>query len=262
MLKARHYSAAMKSKGEFTLPARYDGTVNKSVLYHAVRGFLSAQRQGTHSTKTRSQVSGGRQKPWRQKGTGRARQGSIRAAHWRGGGIVFGPKPRSYRLELPRKARRLARQSALNARAREGAIYVLESLPFEEPKTARMLELLAKLGLDDKKVLVLTAQYRSEVYLSGRNLQRVHVTRYDEATAYEVLWADALVIEEAAVADGTPAASGEGPSTAAKPARTRTAKRSGTKTVKRGATKKKTVTRKKTGTKKKRVTKRKETGDA
>ncbi len=201
MLKAHHVSSAgAKKKTKFSLPDAYNGEVHEGALYHTVRAYLSNQRQGTHSTKTRAEVSGGGRKPWRQKGTGRARQGTTRAPQWRGGGIVFGPKPRSYRVDLPRKVKQLAKQSALNARAQDGTVYVIESLAFEAPKTRQMTDLLAKLGIGDKKVLVLTADNRPEVFLSSRNLARVHVLQYSNASAYEILWSDALVIEEAAFA--------------------------------------------------------------
>ena len=201
MLEAHHVtSAGGKKKTRFSLPAAYEGEVHQGALYHAVRAYLSNQRQGTHSTKTRAEVSGGGKKPWRQKGTGRARQGTIRAAQWRGGGVVFGPKPRSYHVDLPRKVKRLAKQSALNARAQDGALYVIESMTFESPKTRQVVDILTKLGIQDKKVLLLTAEHRPEVFLSSRNLPRVHTVRYVNASAYEILWADALVIEEAAFA--------------------------------------------------------------
>jgi large subunit ribosomal protein L4 len=201
MLKAHHVSSAgAEKKTKFSLPAAYDGSVHEGALYHAVRAYLSNQRQGTHSTKTRAEVTGGSSKPWRQKGTGRARQGTIRAPQWRGGGIVFGPKPRSYRVDLPRKVKQVAKQSALNARAQDGALYVIESLAFESPKTRQLLDILAKLGIEDKKVLVLTSENRLDVFLSSRNLPRVHAMEYRNASAYEVLWADALVVEEAALA--------------------------------------------------------------
>ncbi len=200
MLKAHHVSSTgAKKKANFTLPATYDGAVHEGAIYHAVRAYLSNQRQGTHSTKTRAEVTGGGSKPWRQKGTGRARQGTIRAAQWRGGGIVFGPKPRSYRIALPRKVRQLAKRSALNARATDGALFVIESLSFEVPKTRQMVELLEKLELSGKKVLLLTDENRTEVFLSARNLARVRVMQYANASAYEIIWADALVVEESAL---------------------------------------------------------------
>ena len=201
MIEAPHYSSAgAKHSANFTLPAEYfDGTINEPVLHQAVKVYLNNQRQGTHMTKTRSFVSGGNQKPWKQKGTGRARQGSTRAPHWRGGGIVFGPSPRDYRTEIPRKVKQLARKSALNARAREGAVHVIERLAFRAPKTAQLVELLASLGVNGRKTLVLTAGHNPNAYLSGRNLQSVQVMSYPEASAYDLLWSEVVVVEEGAL---------------------------------------------------------------
>jgi large subunit ribosomal protein L4 len=201
MIEAPHYTpAGDKRDASFALPAEYfDGTVNEPVLHQAVKVFLNNQRQGTAATKTRSFVSGGNQKPWKQKGTGRARQGSTRAPHWRGGGIVFGPHPRDYRTEIPRKVKQLARKSALNARAREGALHVVERFAFRKPRTAQLAGLLGSLELDGRKVLVLTAGANESVYLSGRNLPTVEVMPYFEASAYDVLWSDAVVVEEGAL---------------------------------------------------------------
>jgi large subunit ribosomal protein L4 len=201
MIEAPHYSAEGAKRGtNFSLPEDYfDGTVNEPVLHQAVKVYLNNQRQGTHQTKSRSFVSGGNQKPWKQKGTGRARQGSIRAPHWRGGGIVFGPTPRDYRTEIPRKVRQLARKSALNARAREGAVHVVERLAFRAPKTAQLAGLLDSLGLDGRKALVLTAGHNPNAYLSGRNLPTVEVMAYPDASAYDILWSEAVVVEEGAL---------------------------------------------------------------
>jgi large subunit ribosomal protein L4 len=201
MIEAPHYSSAgAKRDAKFALPAEYfDGTVNEPVLHQAVKVYLNNQRQGTHMTKTRSFVSGGNQKPWKQKGTGRARQGSTRAPHWRGGGIVFGPSPRDYRTDIPRKVKQLARKSALNARAREGAVHVIERLAFRAPKTAQLVELLGSLGVAGRKALVLTAGHNTNAYLSGRNLQSVEVMAYPEASAYDILWSDVVVVEEGAL---------------------------------------------------------------
>jgi large subunit ribosomal protein L4 len=206
MIEAPHYSAAGAKKKAVRLPdALFDGTVNEHVLHRAVVTYLANQRQGTHDTKTRAQVSGGNQKPWRQKGTGRARQGSTRSPQWRHGGIVFGPHPRDYRLGIPKKVRQLAKKSALNARAREGAVFVVDALEYEKPTTKTLVELLGKLGVAEKKVLLLTAGagHAHNVYLSGRNLPKVHVMRFADATAYEILWADAVVTELAALGAGT-----------------------------------------------------------
>jgi large subunit ribosomal protein L4 len=201
MIEAPHYSSAgARRDSSFALPADYfDGTVNEPVLHQAVKVYLNNQRQGTHMTKSRSFVSGGNQKPWKQKGTGRARQGSIRAPHWRGGGIVFGPTPRDYRTEIPRKVRQLARKSALNARAREGAVHVVERLAFRSPKTAQLVELLESLGVGERKALVLTAGHNLNAYLSGRNLPTVEVMSYPEASAYDILWSEVVVVEEGAL---------------------------------------------------------------
>ena len=211
MIEAPHYSSAgAKRAANFALPAEYfDGTVNEPVLHQAVKVYLNNQRQGTHMTKTRSFVSGGNQKPWKQKGTGRARQGSIRAPHWRGGGIVFGPSPRDYRTDIPRKVKQLARKSALNARAREGAVHVIERLAFRAPKTAQLAELLGSLGVAGRKALVLTAGHNANAYLSGRNLPSVEVMVYAEASAYDILWSDVVVVEEGALTGVTPEPLGE-----------------------------------------------------
>ncbi len=213
MLEARHVTPAAKAKGSYALPEQFDGTVNQAALYYTVRAQLNNKRQGTHKTKTRAEVSGGNQKPWKQKGTGRARQGSTRAPNWPGGGKAFGPIPRSYHTEVPRKVRQLARSSALNARAQEGQFYVIESLDFEKPQTSRMAGIIDTLELTGKKVLVLTNETRHEVYLSGRNIPRVQVMRYAEASAADLMWADALLVEEAAVGGHAIAGSKEKAST-------------------------------------------------
>jgi large subunit ribosomal protein L4 len=177
----------------------FDGTVNMAVMHQAVKAFLANQRQGNAATKTRGLVAGGNQKPWKQKGTGRARQGSIRAPHWVGGGTAFGPTPRSYAQYVPRQVRALARKSALNARAREGAIVVIDRLDFEAPKTSRMRELLERRGVQDRKVLVLTDGVKPAVFLSARNLPAAHVMPYGDVSTYHILWSDVVVIESGAL---------------------------------------------------------------
>ncbi len=202
MIEAPHYSAAGASKKAVALPETlFDGTVNEDVLHRAVITYLSNQRQGTSNTLTRSEVSGGNQKPWRQKGTGRARQGSTRAPHWRHGGVAHGPHPRSYRLGIPKKMRQLAKKSALNARAREGALVIVDALEYQKPKTKDLAALFKKIGTG-KKVLVLTASDSHNVYLSGRNIPDVRVMRFADATAYEILWAQTVVVEIGAFEEG------------------------------------------------------------
>ncbi len=218
MIEAPHYSAAGKQHGAaFALPADlFDGTVNEAVLHQAVTSYLANQRQGTAKVKRRQEVSGGNQKPWRQKGTGRARQGTTRAPHWRGGGVVFGPAPRDHRVDLPKKVRQLARRSALNARAREGMLRIVDPIAMEAPKTRGLLALLDKLGLAGRKVLILTAAPAPTVHLSARNVPGLAVRPFADATAYEILHAEALVIESSAL----------GAEPAAAPKRTRTKKES------------------------------------
>ena len=202
MTEAPHFSAAGAKKKAVSLPATlFDGTVNRDAMHRAVVTFLANQRQGTANTLTRNEVSGGNQKPWRQKGTGRARQGSIRAPHWRHGVVVFGPHPRDYRLAIPKKLRQLARKSAFNARAGEGALLVVDELAYESPKTKPLAELLEKLGVAERKVLVLTAggTHAHNVYLSGRNLPRVRVQRFADTTAYDLLWSDVVLVEASAL---------------------------------------------------------------
>ena len=205
MTEAPHFSPAGARKGSTELPAAFfDGTVHHAVLHQAVTAFMANQRQGTHKTKTRSFVTGGNQKPWKQKGTGRARAGSTRSPLWPGGGTVFGPQPRDYRQGLPRKVKQLARKSALNARASEGALSVVERFDLQSPKTGRVVELLSAMGMADRKVLLLTHGVSEALVLSVRNLPTVDVLPYQDASAYDVLWAEHVVVEQDALG-GEPA---------------------------------------------------------
>jgi large subunit ribosomal protein L4 len=201
VLEAAAYSAdGARRRHAVQLPADpFDGRVHEAVLHQAVKVYLANQRQGTASTKTRGFVIGGNQKPWKQKGTGRARQGSIRSPLWPGGGTAFGPLPRDYRLAIPRKMRHLALRSAFSARALERAVHVVEPLVFEAPQTKRIVALLDRMDLVGKKVLFLTHGDNRNVILSARNIPDVAVRRYLDANAYEVLRADTVVIEESAL---------------------------------------------------------------
>ncbi len=200
MFKAPVYSTDGEKKGEQELPeVLFDGTVHEPTLWQTVKAYLANQRQATAGTKTRSAVSGGNSKPWRQKGTGRARQGSIRAPQWRGGGAVFGPRPeRNFRESVPKKVRWLARRSAYNARAQDGAVVLVESIEFEAPKTKRVVGLLEGVGAKGN-VLILTDGHKPLVYLSARNLPGVMVRSFGQESAYDVLWADTVVIEAPAL---------------------------------------------------------------
>ncbi|MBI3790475.1 MAG: 50S ribosomal protein L4 [Gemmatimonadetes bacterium] len=198
--EAKAFTAQGTARDAVALPpATFDGTVNMPVMHRAVTAFLANQRQGTAATKTRRYVTGGNQKPWKQKGTGRARQGSTRAPHWVGGGTVFGPQPRDYDLGLPRQMRQLARRSAFNVRAREGNVHVIDSFGWDAPRTANMVALLARLGVEGKKALVLTDGVKTNVYLSGRNLPKVLVMPFADASTYHVLWSDVVLVEAGAL---------------------------------------------------------------
>ena len=196
MLTARYFSASGEPGDARELPEDlFDGVVNEAVLHQVIKAHLANQRQGTASTKTRSEVSGGGKKVWRQKGTGRARQGSIRAPHWRGGGIAFGPSPRDYHQDVPKKVKALARRSAFNARALNEAIVVIERFDLDGPRTRAVADLLRKIGSAEKKVLILTSGINSNVYLSVRNLPRVSVLPFTEASAYDLMAAGEVIIE-------------------------------------------------------------------
>jgi len=212
MIEAAHYSpSGARHKAAFALPAEmFDGEVNEPVLHQAIKTYLNNQRQGTAMTKTRSFVSGGNQKPWKQKGTGRARSGSTRSPIWRGGGIVFGPIPRDYRSDIPRKVRQLARRSALNARAREESLFVVDAIEYEKPKTSKLAGMLEKMGLEGKKVLVLANGQNRNLYLSGRNIPTARVMTFADASAYDVLWSEAVVVEQGALGAGEAGSQGAG----------------------------------------------------
>ena len=194
------YTARGTARDAVALPdATFDGTVNVPVMHQAVKAFLANQRQGNAATKIRKYVTGGNQKPWKQKGTGRARQGSTRAPHWVGGGTVFGPIPRSYAQYVPRQVRALARKSALNARARENSIVIIDRFEFDAPKTSRLKALIDALGIAENKVLILTDGSKQNVFLSGRNLPTVHVMPYSDVSTYHILWSDVVLIESSAL---------------------------------------------------------------
>jgi large subunit ribosomal protein L4 len=199
-LKAAAYTAGGTERERVDLPVDlFDGTINMPVMHQAVKAFMGNQRLGLAYTQTRGLVTGGNQKPWKQKGTGRARQGSRRAPHFVGGGTVFGPTGRKYSQTVPRQIRQLARKSALNARAREDALIVIDNFNYDAPNTKQMVSLLAALGVTDKKVLILTDGMKPNVFLSARNLQRTHVMPYSDVSTYHILWSDVVLVESNAL---------------------------------------------------------------
>ncbi len=171
---------------------------NNHVLFEAIIMQRASLRQGNHKVKTRSEVAGGGRKPWKQKGTGRARQGSIRSPQWRGGGTVFGPTPRSYSYKLPKKVRRLAIKSALSAKALEENILVLEGLSFEAPKTKEFVAVLSNLSVDTK-ALVVTDGLDEKVALSARNIPGVTVVAADGLNVLDVVSHNKLILTKSAV---------------------------------------------------------------
>ncbi len=199
--------------------ATFDGIINMPVMHQAVKAFMANQRQGNASTKIRKYVVGGNQKPWKQKGTGRARQGSTRAPHFVGGGTVFGPTPRPYDEYVPRQVRALAKRSAFNARAREDAIVVIDAFNYDAPKTSTLLALVNRLDLSDKKVLILTDGVKPNVFLSGRNIPNVHVMPYSDSSTYHILWSDVVLVEAGALGATLAPIAEEKPAPVAKKAR-------------------------------------------
>lgn len=172
---------------------------NETLIYEDVRRYLSNKRQGTASTKERSEVRGGGRKAYRQKGTGMARRGSIRSPLLKGGGTVFGPKPRTYSVRMTKKMRQSARKSALSIKAQSDAITIVENFSFETPKTKSIQELLRALQLDGKKVLILTAETDQNVYKSARNIPKVDVLEAYKPNTYQILNADVLLIQEGGI---------------------------------------------------------------
>ena len=187
MIEVPVKSAAGEVLRQLPLDERVWGiTPNTAVLHQAVVAQLANQRKGTHKVKTRGEVAGGGRKPWRQKGTGRARQGSIRAPHWRGGGIVFGPQPRSYHKDLPRKMRRLALRSALSAKLQDGELIVVDSLGLQTPKTREMVALLDRLGAGGSALVVLAGPDEG-VKRAAANLPKIRTAMPGSTNLLDVL---------------------------------------------------------------------------
>ncbi|MGX9136455.1 50S ribosomal protein L4 [Rummeliibacillus sp. JY-2-4R] len=199
MTKVNVLSQTGSSVGEIELnDAIFGIEPNQSVLFDAVIAQRASLRQGTHKVKNRSEVSGGGRKPWRQKGTGRARQGSIRSPQWRGGGIVFGPTPRSYSYKLPKKVRRLALKSALSSKVAETNFVVLDALKLDAPKTKDFVKVLTDLSIGSKALFV-TADLDENVALSARNIPGVTVLTAAGINVLDLVGHDKVVFTQAAV---------------------------------------------------------------
>jgi large subunit ribosomal protein L4 len=199
-MEAKLFSATGDDLGKVELPEKvFSGPVRRHLLFEVVQGYLANRRRGTAKVKTRAEVRGGGRKPWRQKGIGRARHGSIRSPIWVGGGVAHGPRPRSYAVHLNRKAKRLALNSALVAKARDGEVMVLESVSLPEGKTRHVYSLLKKLGVHESRCLLVLDKYDADVLRAARNLPRLRVTTAQWVNAYDVLNCDQVLLTKGAL---------------------------------------------------------------
>ncbi|HHU52134.1 MAG TPA: 50S ribosomal protein L4 [Firmicutes bacterium] len=194
------YNMDGEQTGEISLnDSVFSVKVNEPLLHQAVLMQQASKRLGTAKAKTRSEVRGGGRKPWRQKGTGRARHGSRRSPLWTGGGIVFPPTPRDYKFKMPKKAMRLALKSALSAKVKSGELIILEKLEFAEPKTKAMVKVLDNLKIGDQKALFVQAEADENVVKSARNIPGISAMKSDGLNVYDILFHDQLVLTKEAV---------------------------------------------------------------
>ncbi len=172
---------------------------NSHAIYLSVKSYLANQRQGTHKAKERSDVRGGGKKPWKQKGRGGARAGTTRSPLWVGGGTIFGPRPRDYRQDLPKKVKRLARISALSSKVKDEQLMIVEDFNFESPKTKEFIQILNSLNVNGKRILLLTNGNLNSIYKSGRNIPKVKILEADKASTYDILNNQVLLLQESAI---------------------------------------------------------------
>ncbi|NLN15398.1 MAG: 50S ribosomal protein L4 [Tissierellia bacterium] len=199
MPKVNVYNMLGEQVGEIELSDEIFGIeVNQHAVYEVVKNHLANRRQGTQSAKTRAEVRGGGRKPWRQKGTGRARIGSIRAPHWKGGGVVFAPKPRDYSYRVPKKVKRLALKSVLTSKVQNNEIIVVDELKFDAPKTKEMVKVLNNLKAD-RKALIVTAEKDENVVRSANNIPNVETTIVNNLNVYDILKYNSFIITKDAV---------------------------------------------------------------
>ncbi len=189
-----------KTGREIELPeAIFGAEPNEHVVYLVVKQYLANQRQGTHKAKEKGEITGSTKKLKRQKGTGTARAGSIKSPVFRGGGRIFGPRPRSYGIKLNKKVKRLARRSALSSKLSSASIKIVEDFSFEAPKTSEYINILNNLNVDTKKTLFVTPDFEKEIYLSCRNIQKSEVVKVDELNTYQIMNANQIILSEGAV---------------------------------------------------------------
>jgi large subunit ribosomal protein L4 len=189
-----------RSEQTVTLPKEvFEIEPNHHLIYHAVRTYLSNKRQGTHKTKERNEVRGGGKKPFRQKGTGNARRGTNRSPLMVGGGTIFGPRPHTYKLKLPKKAARLARKSALSIKAKGNEIMIIEDFTFEGPKTKDLFNILKSFKIENTKTLLLLSEKNDNLYRSGRNIEKLNVMISDKAATYDLLNNKLILLQKSAI---------------------------------------------------------------
>lgn len=199
-MKADILSVNGQKSGQVELPDNIFGIEpNEHVMYQAVRVYLAHQRQGTHKTKTRTEVSGGGKKPWKQKGRGTARAGSSRSPLWVGGGTIFGPVPHLYTIDIPKKMKRLARKSALSCRMKENNIIVVDDFSFTDHKTKNMVSLMKALNIEEQKTLFLLPDVNENVVRSARNIARLSTAPADKISTYDILNHKKIVIAKSAI---------------------------------------------------------------
>ncbi|MBI5648726.1 MAG: 50S ribosomal protein L4 [Ignavibacteriae bacterium] len=199
-MKAQSYSTNGSQGQEISLNDEIFGIEpNAHVVYQAVRVHLANRRQGTHQTKERSDVSGGGKKPWRQKGRGTARAGSSRSPLWVGGGTIFGPRPRDYRMKLPMKVRQIARKSAYAMKAQDKQLMVIDDFTVNEPKTREVFAILKALSLDARKTLLIVPAYDANLWRAGRNIATLKIVEASRASTYDILNNQMLLIQKSAL---------------------------------------------------------------
>lgn len=200
-MKIDIYNIDGKSSGKkLDLPEEIFGIEpNDHVIYLSVKSYLANQRQGTHKSKERGEVRGGGKKPWKQKGRGGARAGTTRSPLWSGGGRIFGPRPRDYRQDLPKKVKRLARKSAFSYKLKDEQLMVVDDFNFDKPKTKDFAQMLQALNVSGKRILVLTNGKNDVVYKSGRNIPKVKVMEAEKASAYDILNNQVLIMQKSAL---------------------------------------------------------------
>jgi len=200
MPQVSKFDMSGKEIGDFELTDKvFDEDINEHVVHQVITAQLAAKRRGTASTKTRSEVRGGGRKPWRQKGTGRARHGTIRSPLWVGGGITFGPKPRSYEKKVNKKMKKLALRSILTDKVNNDQFKIIDEIDYDKPKTKQVINLMEDFDLEDEKVLIILPEKNDNVYLSARNLPNVDTMVLDAMNAYQLLDNEYILAPEEAV---------------------------------------------------------------